>query len=109
MHSSMPLRTHLALSFISTIAEAVASVISLRRELVRFDWSDDECEAAGVPCGHSERAITMRSDSGSRWCHFAIYVDHSPGSEGFVDIRAFGWSAEVFYVRKSMGEALALL
>ena len=107
--SSLPLRSRLALSFISTIAHAVASVISLRRELVRFHWSEDECEAVAVLYGHSERAIVVGSLSGASWWHFAAYLDDSPGSEGFVEIRAFGWSAEVFYVRKSTGASLAPL
>lgn len=87
----------LAELLLTAAANVTASVISLRRELVRHTLTDDECEKAGVPYESTERAVYLMPLEDAPWWHFAVYV-RRVGSESCVDLRGFALCAEVWHL-----------
>jgi len=93
---------------VHAIANAAAWLVSCRRELVRHALTFEECEAAGLPEGSTERAVHVQRPTGALWWRLDAWLDSSAdgspsragGAEGCLHVDALGYSIEVYYYRR---------
>ena len=81
------------------IADAAAWLVSHRRELVHHTLTEDECEAAGVAFGSTERAVHIHPMVGASAWRLDAWLDGTE-REGCLNIDALGHHIEVFYRRR---------
>jgi len=93
---------------VHVIANAAAWLVSCRRELVQHTLTDDECEAAGLPLGSTERAVHLHPLAGiPAWCVSGWIDGPEMGPEGCLQLVLLGYSVEVFYVRRATHVVIA--
>jgi len=87
-----------------TITTVAAWAISTVRPLAQVQLTDAECEAAGVPYGSTEPAVSCWPVVGAnRW-----RVDVWSDGEGCVNVDVLGWHGEVHFTPATKRPAVVL-